>query len=715
LDINNSQVIEKFRRYGFEYKKHSSNASYLTFTYRSGFFHNAEVVQVSESVSDEKDILKKIEELESLGVSIKRNKYSNISQIGDGLFSGFFDVKNWRSRIQEEYQEYSESVLKSFPESEKLEYRYIDAPFSINGDEADTEASIVSKVIDDIKGSDSKLILVEAPAGFGKTSTSYELINQLSLDPNLPIPFFTEFSRDRQARVFSHVFVREVDRAFSQVKSPVVIDELQNGRIVIVLDGFDELLSDDSTENAGEDYENAEPMLETIGELLERNAKVVITSRRAAVFDGSVFNEWVDRFSSKFSFKRYRIRSPRIEDWLEEPRRSLLGAELGAELGKLSNPVLLSYLRALTDDDFKALAGKPEKIVSHYFFTMLEREMDRQNLRMNPSEQSIILSKVAGDMCERNYTSDSRDKIVDFLKKNCLGILEDTRRLYSAKDRPTIDSLALTLAAHAFFDRSNQGEGKIEFVNEFVFGNYIAENILDLGTGWMAADERFVEPAISSYAVRVLTERKALWENLVSMREFLTDSELFFFELKMLDGNLESDFCQKSIYSLDIAESSFFKDICVDGISFSNCTFSDSIFYTSNIKNSTFINCKFYNCEFEGEVDGSFEFLNCFSNNEFLESIFIEPVLEEVSEYSDITINILRRFMPVGSSGCERIHIPLSSIYKMANGKYTKRDVTKKIKSLKKEGILMDAADSSYIAVNTSRMADMKRILGVAK
>ena len=139
MDINYSQVVDKFRKYGFEYKKSSSNPSYLTFTYKSGFFHNAEVVQVKEDAEDEKDILKKISDLEKLGVSIKRNSYENITQIGDGLFSGFFDIQNWRERIEDEYNDYAKSVLKSFPDSEKLEYKYINAPFSINGDDSEKD------------------------------------------------------------------------------------------------------------------------------------------------------------------------------------------------------------------------------------------------------------------------------------------------------------------------------------------------------------------------------------------------------------------------------------------------------------------------------------------------------------------------------------------------------------------------------------------------
>ena len=71
--------------------------------------------------------------------------------------------------------------------------------------------------------------------------------------------------------------------------------------------------------------------------------------------------------------------------------------------------------------------------------------------------------------------------------------------------------------------------------------------------------------------------------------------------------------------------------------------------------------------------------------------------------------------MPVGSDGCERIHIPLSSVYKSLANFCTKREITKEIKSLKKDTILIDASDSSYVAINTAKMADIKKILGVVR
>ncbi|MGL4351449.1 MAG: NACHT domain-containing protein, partial [Plesiomonas shigelloides] len=220
--LDASQVIESYRKYGFEYKKQYSNYSYLTFTFKSGFFHNAEVVKINKNPSDTEDIKSKINSLNDLGVSAKITEYNSLSDIEEGLFKGFFDVDSWRKRIQAEYYDYVDSVIHSYPQNGKdLTYSYINAPFTLINQSETENTDIIQNIINALDADNAQLILIEAPAGFGKTCTSYELIKKLVDDESKPIPFFTEFSRDRQARIFSHVFIREVDRAFSQVKSNV--------------------------------------------------------------------------------------------------------------------------------------------------------------------------------------------------------------------------------------------------------------------------------------------------------------------------------------------------------------------------------------------------------------------------------------------------------------------------------------------------------------
>jgi len=489
-------------------------------------------------------------ELEKLGFSTKKSFYSSIEEIESTLFDGFFNVSDWKVKIKKEYKTHCERILNSLPDGAS-EYSYIQVPYQKN--ETHTDANIVDEICDSLLEEGPQLSIIEAPAGFGKTCTSYEIINSLvTKHNNAPIPFFTEFSRDRQARIFNHIFVREVDRSFSSVNSSVVIDEVKQGRIVVVLDGFDELLHDNSSESKQEgDFENAEPMLETISELLTNNAKIILTSRRSAIFDGEMFNEWLTRYDGLFKINRYKLDRPEISDWLNENRLSQLKS-CGINVNNLSNPVLLGFLRFTPYESFDSLCKEPRLIVEKYFSSMLEREIDRQELRMSTEKQSELLRIIAEDMCDNNYTSDSKENIISIIKEKASHLLSEVRSNYSPKDKPTIDKLATTLSNHAFFDRSTQGENNIEFINEFVFGNYIADTILTYDDDWLASDERFVEPAVLSYISRDDASKNILWKKLHLMSDFLDSSSRMRFEYLLTGCIKDTAYSNSEINSITI-------------------------------------------------------------------------------------------------------------------------------------------------------------------
>jgi len=707
---NRENIIQLFRQYGFEYRRQASSSEFLAFTYKSGFFHNAELVSISGgSNSDiEAQMDKASQVLEKLGFAVKKSFYSSYDEIEKILFNGFFNVSEWKEKIRSEYLEHSNRILSVLPDG-ATKYSYIDVPYLKNG--SPSEISIIKDISESLTDKGPSLTIIEAPAGFGKTCTSYEIINFLvDNERNNPIPFFTEFSRDRQARVFSHIFVREVDKSFSSVNSEVVIKEVKKGRIVVVLDGFDELLHDSKTPSGSDDgFETTEPMLETISELLTDNAKIILTSRRSAIFDGEKFNEWIGKYEEKFIVNRYRLRVPNISDWVPYSRMSRLSTT-SIDVSKLSNPVLLSFLRFVNDDYFEKLCNEPSKIVEQYFQSMLEREMDRQELRMSPSQQSQLLTVVASDMCESNYTSDSKDKIIELIKGKCGGILSEVRSLYSPVDKPTIDKLASKLSNHAFFDRSNQEENNIEFVNEFVFGNYIANNAIEVGSGWMASDERFVEPAILSYSPRDHESRELLWDALSSMREFLDPSS------KMKDQSILTGIIDGSGYDNSDISSISIRDICLFqrfGITNSvikDCVFTECKFYFDNFNDVTFLNCTFWNCEFIKNGDTELAFYNCMDDNGFVDDVERLDLSSPLEREIPADIYVLERIFPVGNNAIKRLHYFTANLFKTSE--YSRKEILKAVKSLKRDGYLLDANDANFIAINKSRINEIKIKLG---
>jgi len=706
------KIIDLFKNYGFEYRKQASNNDYLAFTFKSGFFHNAELVSllIEDKERVEKEMESAAQDLERLGFSTKKSFYKSIGDIDETLFQGFFNVDDWKKKIKSEYENHCKRILNILPK-EADTYTYIDVPYLKNN--STNSESIISDICSSLNQKGPQLSIIEAPAGFGKTCTSYEIINHLVVDKNKhPIPFFTEFSRDRQARVFSHIFVREVDKSFNSVNSDVVINEVKKGRIAIVLDGFDELLHDSSSNEESDEndgFENAEPMLETISELLTNDAKIILTSRRSAIFDGELFNEWIERYKNQFTVNRYRLSEPEINDWIPSSRLEKLN-KTTVNLNNFANPVLLSFLRFVNDEFFSKLCGEPFLIVEQYFLSMLEREMDRQDLRMNASQQSKLLTLVATDMCEYNYTSDSKDKIINTIKEKAGDILNEVRALYSPVDKPTIDKLATTLSNHAFFDRSNQEDNNIQFVNEFVFGNYIANSILSYDGEWMASDERFIEPAVLSYVPRDEKNRLNLWDKLTPMTEFLDSSTRMKFE-GLLTGTIKDvAYNGSEITSISLLQQKIFNDGSIENCVIKNCTFTQCLFYFDNFIDVTFLNCTFWDCTFEKNNESELAFYNCKDNNDFVSEFEKNSIVDIEKSEPNIENYILSKIWPTGKTSIKSLHYFTSNLFK--TDLFLRKEIIKSIKYLKRIDLLEDANDSNFIAINKNKISEIKSILG---
>ncbi len=332
---------------------------------------------------------------------------------------------------------------------------------------------------------------------------------------------------------------------------------------------------------------------------------------------------------------------------------------------------------------------------------------------MTPEKQSSILSMVALDMCENDYTSDNREKIISLIKDKSLSILEETRHLYTGKDRPTLDALASKLATHAFFDRSNQGENKIEFVNEFVFGNYIAKGVIaNDSNDWLASDERFVEPAVQSYLPRDFEDRNLLWERLSGMREFLTSTDHMKYEFLLSQEVDKPIYSETTITGLDFDSALFFTRNEIKNSVFNECVFSSVVFNFKNFDDVTFISCQFYDCEYDNNhYPYNISFLNCSDNNGIIREIESYEVIQEDENLEmQLEKEVLSKFMPLGSTSITRLHIYTGVLYRIDG--YTRKQITRAIKTLKEKGILESANKNSFTAINRFSVGEVKKILG---
>jgi hypothetical protein len=700
-------LISAYRRYGFTLARDASSQEILVFTLKTGYFDNAEIVKLTKAALTE-NIFKEFTDA-GFACTIREPMSPVIAE--EELFNGFFSVSSTRKRLQEDYSRFTSSLVQHYGEGAK--YEYIRCSYQING--KDGLKTPPQEVIDRIDDEQPVLFLIEAAAGFGKTCTAQEIVSLLADHPRR-LPLYAELSRNRQARIFRYILLDEIDRTFPLLSSSLVQAEIKNGRIAAILDGFDELLR--KSEDSGE-FENREPMLETVSELLTGRAKVIITTRRTVLFDGDEFHQWLDRHAESFTVVRIRIQEPKVTNWLPHERIESLG-HAGLDLDALANPVLLSYLRCINQQRFSEALQVPERIVQSYFEYMLDRERERQDLRMTIDDQGVILSHIAKDMMAKGYTAEQREYIVKMLLEVQSSTIEKARSQYSASDRPSREEIANKLASHALLDRSSADSGKIGFVNEFCLGNYVAESIIS-DKDWMGDDPRFIDPAIRSYAPRTQLSRETLFDGLLPSIPYL-DLNAKIQAFTQLKRQLPPDLTEGAADGLEIVGIEVGANP-IQSFLFSEVVFRKCSFLKARLRDVTFLNCRFFDCTVDESTSaGNIHVLGGQSSPEITDLLgSIEPRDKGIDSTTGRELNlkriILKKFWPAGDPTNQR---PSRPVYKPMKhlchpfDDYGLIEVYRCIEELQRQNILMEMNRSNLVTLNPENIAAASDILGGA-
>ena len=694
------ELEDIYRRYGFEIAKTYDTEGVVVFTLKTGYFDNADIVPLREDAQPEKAF----QDFSAAGFACTVRKYLTPKQTEHELFKGFFSVSSILGRLERDYFQFTQGIVRPFADDAK--YAYINAPYSVNGKKG--ELSPAEEVVSRLNAHKPMLFLIEAAAGFGKTCTAHEIVHLLIKNADY-LPLFSELSRNRKAPIFRYVLLDEIDRKFPKLSSRLVQAEMVNGRILTILDGFDELLrkADDT-----EEFDKQEPMLETIGQFLTGSAKIVLTTRRTVLFEGDAFHTWAANHADSFELVRIRIGEPSIADWLPEDRLAAIKATALDIKNSLSNPVLLSYLRCIPKDKFDVVVQSPQDLVEKYFSFLLEREQTRQDLKMSVETQKSILTLIAGDMISSGYRAAQRDYIVDFVLKSCLQELEASLTLYPAAERPDREFLANKIASHALLDRSSKDESKIGFINEFVLGYFVSTNILRQ-TDWLNDDIRFIEPAIVSYGPRHSNDKAKSLDRIRDSLEFTAISYRIDFTAK-LSGKIDFPLQSEEAEGLDLDGVSLGSESISD-FQFNDCTFRNCLFTLASMNNVTFLNCKFYGSNLAiGPSGGKIYLLGESGEANFLREAIqageAEP--EELADHEQLLErHVLEKFWPIGREKLMHKHRPISGIC-TASGEYKPNDIFEAIVRLKKSGLLLQPNHASFVELNFDRLPEIRQILG---
>lgn len=700
--MNEKQLDSLFKEYGYESKE--QNEFYRVYVLNQGMYHGAEILFMQDM--DTSPILARYSKL---GYHAKEQRFETVEQAENYLFKGFFNTKTTAIDINRRYDIFASNQVKHYCNDSSIIYKYISTPYAIFKDQSDEgqngHTDIVSSIMNDLQQKGAHLIVVEAAAGFGKTCTVYEVYKSFLNNTDNQKPIFAELSRNRDAKQFKYILWSEIDREKdTTAKQNLVIYNIKKGRIPLIIDGFDELLTKDI--DSGDisqlnEFEQVETMLSTIGDLLTDEAKVILTSRKTAIFAGTEFEEWVDSHSGNFDVVRYQLDKPNIKEWLSESRYDAIHQKK-VPLNSISNPVLLTYLRNIDNDIFHELLENPESITEKYFKYLLNREKERQNIIIKWEDQRLIFENLAKMFAEFDITGESRDFIKELIKD-----YNKTKLIYYKDLSPTkqtLDELVDTLTNHALLDRADNKD-YITFINEFVFGHLLGRSILRDNTSYLSKLNPFpnylIELAVSAFRFSSNEDKTKLWKRLLSVKNKMpldlalsTDSYL----LGIINDKYECEGLSSYVFEniKFLSKNCHFTDMSFVDVSFIECEFDISAF-----SNVTFTGCKFKSCIINSdnitEVNHNIYCYGCEDfNTSFISQFKAMPeVITEEKEDINLEIQLLSRYFKVDGKTPKMRHI--SSIRK----EYEENDlnvVFATFDSMKKRGMIKVDGNNSHIS-----------------
>jgi len=699
------KLDELYILYGYEPKRNRQTRVYL---FTKSIYNGADIVKTGTDGE--------VEELQTeyskAGYAVKIREFKTIEEAEVTLFNDFFKANGVTYSLKKRYENFVQKLMDNLPDGAQYKYirsSYHYTKYSVDQDVTETVSigteddgnPLVSRVVKQINEHVGPLfIIIEAAAGYGKTCTAYEILQELISVSSFKLPFFTELSRDRSAKIFKHILQFEIEEQFSnRVDSNLVIHQIRTGRIPLIIDGFDELIAKDFSFSSNQ-FEQVESMLSTIVDLLTENAKIIITSRKTAIFNSEEFHNWMIDRDINYTLAKITISEPKIENWLSKERLDIINST-DFPVEQIANPVLLTYLRYVKIEELSDMIVGNQSIVSRYFEFLLTREQTRQNLLIEPETQLRIFRKLVRLLTEWDTKAESKEFIKDLILDYNKTILEETKRKYTPDKRPRIDQLADILSNHAFLDRKESG--KIGIVNEFVLGTLIAEN-LTLGkykeylpNFYEVITQMFALLAVQAFQVQPKENREKLW-TVFNDFPFKYDPQ-FFFKIDIdFKNEIVRDYNSATLSDFRLEGYDFIRENQFESTTFTGCTFKDCKFSLTAFKRSSFVNCHFYDCELitngEAYSDCYFTVYGCVDNNDFVNRVYACEAIQEVEEI-DIEKEILDLYFQKGS--LKPRHRQLSHIRNELS-EYDFKSVSKSIHKLESSGYLQLNGDLSFLS-----------------
>lgn len=529
-------------------------------------------------------------DLEKSGYSCRIRYTNDPEQLDQVLFSEFFNLKSSRERVVELYARF----CRRTEISTGTPYRYKPLRFLTDTGAGKPNEDLVQQVCSVVLSKGPRLVILEAAAAFGKTCTAYEIARAIVQSKEHLLPLLAELSRNRGATEFRYILLDEISQNFSVVSANLARHQIQKGRLLLLLDGFDELLYRPGLDKPS--FEDAQPMLETIRGFLQGDACILITSRKSTLLTGDAFQNWLDSHAEDFRTHRFLLDRPDPKLWISGQRRELSDRS-GLPLQQLANPVLFSFLESLTEQEFTNCCINPGRIVEEYINRLLAREIDRQDLRMTVDEQKSIFYGIAAAMATENFKAEQREFFEEFIRDRFEPLLVRALTRYPPNSEHSISltNIVEKLVHHAFLDRRLDRRELLGFQNDFILGTLVGEIITSSKEKEWVGSEEFVDLVVTAFGIRSQVERYRLWKQLQFMSNFISPNLLLELDMALRRSQERTlkdlTFSDLEVEGIHLGEKHAIANCC-----FVSCTFKGVTFNSERMERVTFINCRFDNC-----------------------------------------------------------------------------------------------------------------------
>lgn len=701
-------IIHLYESYSFEYG--GGTEDYLVFFNQKGYFQNAEIVPLNEQFKAQESEKSRYE---NLGYAVRTRSFQSLEEAHEALFSGFFNVALTNDRLRNEYSDFCKKQSKALMD---IEYEYIPGGFIEDGVPA--SGNVVDRINDLFGEKERQLVILEASAGYGKTCTSYEVINKLTVEYPRKIPLMAELSKNRSAPVFRYVLLSEIDQKFPALSSTLVTQEIMAGRILLIIDGFDELLSKTATisTNADKISDEAQTMLDTIAELIppESNTKILLTTRNSSMMIGEDFDNWIDSRIKNCPVTRIQLEEPNAKNWIgEEKLKTLEDKEI--RINNILNPVLLASLRHESVEEINLYYEDNNDIVEHYLELLLTRERERQSLRLSVNEQREIMYKLAALMVQYDFSAEEVEfinacliEITGFKIDEYINRYKSAQEFNSEEKIPSADEIINKLSHHALLDRTHDDKNRIGFINQYIFGLMISEAIL---RGELKVDElkgKYLDFSVSSFASYGKDKRVILYKSIKSAIDRSAYQNKLKYEIDLLDSandTYKNAYFERFIFKRDTQ--------ILEENTFENCTFIDCTFKRCIISPKAFTGCQFYNCIFynveivDEPDDCGLMFFSCSGHEEFEKRA--NTHFEDCDESINYERIVLEQFWRPGAEWADT-HRAYQTLFRgVSQGE--RQNVSDAIESLIRRNILSKVKGQRAITLNKEKIDDIKTIL----